>query len=315
VIEQPVKSIYVLQGKDEYLRDQARNGILAAALGDADVQMCLSDFDGDVELATVLDELRTLPFLAPHRVVIVRDADDFIKEHRESLDGYFEKPSATATLILMAKTWNKSTRLAKKLKAGAGELISCQAPEAADLTGWVIETFAKDGRTVTPQTARALLESVGSDLQSLRNEIDKLISYTHGRNDVTPRDISAIVTIVAAGPEDFGLTNALIDQNPRKALVELAASMTMRGAEFMILGMIRSHLQKALAVGQEMATGIPTEMKVHPFVKQKLGKLLSRRSLDKLRADMRRLIQVDLNMKSGVKPAAAMQQLLIELCS
>ena len=91
--------------------------------------------------------------------------------------------------------------------------------------------------------------------------------------------------------------------------------MTVRGAEFMILGSIRSHLQKAIVVGQELATGVPCEMKIHPFVKQKMTGLLRRRPLEKLRADMRRLIQVDLNMKSGVKATAAMQQLLIELCT
>ena len=311
MIELPVKPIYVLHGKDEYLRDQARNGIVKAALGDADVQMCLSDFDGDVELATVLDELRTLPFLAPHRVVIVRAADDFIKAYREQLDGYFEKPSSTATLILMAGTWNKSTRLAKKLKAGAGELISCDAPEAGDLTGWVIETLGKDGKTIAPRTAMQLLESVGADLQNLRNEMDKLVAYTMGRSEVTPQDISAIVSAIAAVPEKFGITNALTDQNARKALEELSASMTVRGAEFMILGSVRSHLQKAIAVGQELATGVPCDAKMHPFVKQKMTGLLRRRSLEKLRGDMRRLIQVDLNMKSGVKSIAAMQQLLI----
>ena len=209
MIELPVKPIYVLQGKDEYLRDQARNGILKAALGDADVQMCLSDFDGDVELATVFDELRTLPFLAPHRVVIVRAADDFVKAYREQLEGYFDKPCDTATLILMPATWNKSTKLAKKLKAGAGELISCEAPEAADLTGWVIEILAKEGRTIQRPAAMQILDSVGPDLQNLRNEMDKLVSYTAGRGEVTPQDISDIVSAIAAVTGEFGSTSAL----------------------------------------------------------------------------------------------------------
>ncbi len=57
--------IYILAGKDQALRDQARARLLAELIGDADPQTCLAQYDGDVELAVVFDELRTMPFLAP----------------------------------------------------------------------------------------------------------------------------------------------------------------------------------------------------------------------------------------------------------
>ena len=44
-------------------------------------------------LADVLDEVRTLPFLARCRVVIVEGADPFVTAHRKELEAYAEKPS------------------------------------------------------------------------------------------------------------------------------------------------------------------------------------------------------------------------------
>ena len=69
-----------------------------------------------VELTEVLDELRTLPFLAEKRVVVLKNADKFVSEHRAALEKYFDEPSPTGVLVLTVDTWMKSTKLAKKLK-------------------------------------------------------------------------------------------------------------------------------------------------------------------------------------------------------
>ena len=69
-----------------------------------------------VELSEVLDELRTLPFLAEKRVVVLKDADKFVSEHRAALENYFDEPSKTGVLILTVEKWMKTTKLAKKTR-------------------------------------------------------------------------------------------------------------------------------------------------------------------------------------------------------
>ena len=73
--ERDVKPVYVLHGSDTFLRDTHRAEIIGQAVGDADSQLCVCSFDATAELAEVLDELRTVPFLAPLRIAVVTDAD------------------------------------------------------------------------------------------------------------------------------------------------------------------------------------------------------------------------------------------------
>ncbi len=45
--------------------------------------------------AEVLDELRTLPFLASRRVVLIKEAEPFVTTYAELLEKYLDHPSPT----------------------------------------------------------------------------------------------------------------------------------------------------------------------------------------------------------------------------
>ena len=66
------KPIYVVYGPESFLRDQAIARIRELTVGADPDPLACSEFDGDAELAEVLDELRTLPMLAPYRLVVVK---------------------------------------------------------------------------------------------------------------------------------------------------------------------------------------------------------------------------------------------------
>jgi DNA polymerase-3 subunit delta len=120
-----VKPIYAVSGDDAYLRDESLRAIARAALGSDDQDMALSRFAGDqASLASVLDEVRTLPFLAKCRVAVVDGADPFVTAHRKELETYAEKPSTSGVLVLSVKSWPGNTRLAKLIEK-SGLAIEC----------------------------------------------------------------------------------------------------------------------------------------------------------------------------------------------
>ena len=313
--KEPIKPVYVLFGDDEYLRDHHRKRIVAAALGDADPQLCISHFESDAELATVLDELRTLPFLAPHRVVIVSPADPFISAYRASLETYMESPSATGTLLLLAASWPGNTRLAK-LVAKIGEAHDCSVPENENLTRWVIQRSGKKGKTMSADAAEMLAQWVGRDLAALDSEIEKVCVYAADRADITEKDVADLV-VATAGPGAFDLTNCITTGDAAGALKALGGMMTRRGDEFKVLGMIGWHLRRTLSAQQALQAGqnewtalgrMPNEQK-KPFME-----MLRRRGLGKILNDFRRMLKADLAMKSGTEPQVAMQELVVALC-
>ncbi len=312
-----VQPVYALVGNDTFLQDAYRQEITQAVLGQADPQMALSTHDGTAELAAVLDDLRTLPFLAPSRLVIVREADAFVSAHRDALESYLDSPAEAGVLVLMVSSFPKNTRLAKKV-AEIGTIYDCSSPDEADLAGWLKRNAAKRNKTIDRQGAQLLLEWIGNDLAALDQEVEKLSLYVDQRGEITAEDVATLVT-ASAGAEAFALPNALTEGNAAQALTILAQMLSARGEEFRTLGMIRWHLVRAIRAKQLIAAGRSSQeaMKaVKVFYRQASAfeAFLKRRSLDKLCGDFRRALAADRAMKSGTTAQADLQELVVSLC-
>ena len=77
------KSICVIAGKDEFLVANRCEELLAGLLTDEQRAMCLYQPKADeVAVTDVLDELRTLPFLADRRVVLIKTGDKLVAAER-----------------------------------------------------------------------------------------------------------------------------------------------------------------------------------------------------------------------------------------
>lgn len=310
---QPIKPVYVLHGGDAYLTDEHRHEIIARVIGDADPQMCISSFDSGSELAEVLDALRTLPFLAERRLVVLRDSDAFITAHRQALEEYFASPSPTGVLLLMVSSWPKTTRL-YKLVEKIGKAFDCSAAQGADLVRWIHKAADQRKKKIVPQAAALLSEWIGADLAALDGEIEKLSLYIGRRQQIELDDLAAVVT-ATAGPQAFALSNAITAGDARAALKALDSMLTVRGEEFKTLGQVAWHLRRSLAAARQVAAGQSPSLRMPPQQRNAFLSMLKRRPVSRLEADFRRMIHTDLAMKSGVKPKAAMQELVISLCS
>lgn len=307
--------VYVLFGPDEFLRDEHRREVVASIIGDADPQTCVTVFDSDAELADVLDELRTLPFLAERRVVLVREADAFVSAHKEAIEAYLEAPTATASLVLLTLSWRKDTRVAK-LVAKIGKAISCSVEAGKSLPDWLKQAAAKRKKKIDPAAAQLLVQWIGADLALLDSEIEKLSLYVGDRPGITADDVSRLV-MAAPSAADFELTNAITSADVPRALRSLAAMLTRPGDEFRTTGMIGWHLRRAIQSARSLAAGTPADQALPrmPYDQVKAFRAyLSRRGLTGLQGDFRRLLAADLGMKSGLKPEAALQSLVVSLC-
>lgn len=129
--------IYVLAGADPYLVRQGRAAVRTHVFGDADPGMALVELDGaDAQLAEVLDTLRTLPMLAPHRLVCVREAYKFVNLARDALEKYLASPSPTGSLCLEVEKWNAETKLGKRV-ADIGLVVQCEADRPRQIPSWL----------------------------------------------------------------------------------------------------------------------------------------------------------------------------------
>ena len=312
-----VKPVYVLHGADAFLLDSHRSDIVATVVGDADPQTSVANYDGSAELADVLDDLRTLPFLAPRRVVIIRDADAFVSANRQAMEKYLSSPADSASLVLIVSAWPKNTKL-YKLVAEVGQAIECDMPKGSSVAAWLGRSAGKRGKKIAPDAAAMLEEWVGRDLGRLDKEVEKLSLYVDDRDTITLADVSTLV-IATAEPVAFALPNALTAGDAKAALETLGAMLTARGEEFRTLGQIAWHLRRAVRAQQMIAQGQGERAAMKAakvfYNQREFAQFLKRRPLAKLSGDFRKLLAADRAMKTGTDATAALQQLVVELCN
>ncbi len=187
----PLRPVYALFGDEPFLKGESRRAILRALLDGDDDGPAVHRVAGDeVGLADVLDEVRTLPFLDPKRVVVVEGADAFVTAHRRELEAYAEHPSSTGVLMLDVKVWTASTKLAKIVEQ-VGLSVDCKAPPERELPRF-LKRLAQIRHQVkiTDEALRLLLELVGPQLGLLVSELEKLATAVASTSVIEPADVA-----------------------------------------------------------------------------------------------------------------------------
>src|SRR5689334_20933980 len=171
--KQKVQPVYALHGDEDFLKRQVLAALQALVLGQPGESLGLSAHAGDKAVfAAVHDELQTLPFLAPRRLVVVENADPFVTRHRAALEKYVANPAPKGVLVLDVKAWPANTKLAKLLD-GPGTIV-CRAPTAHRLPEWCVDrALSGYGKQLSAPAAALLVDLVGAELGLLDQELAK----------------------------------------------------------------------------------------------------------------------------------------------
>jgi len=292
------KCVYALVGEDSFLQVQELGKILTDL--PADPQR--SDYDGETaELAEVLDDLRSFAMFGGGKLVLVRNADDFLSKYREQLEEYVAHPSNSGTLVLRLSSLPKNQRIYKLINK-CGEVIECCAPR--DMAKWILDHGKKiHGVTITPDAARLLVERIGPELGKLDTELAKLAVAADGGR-VTAEMIDE--TVVSQREREMKeLTAALAVGNKTEALRrwrELLSSDP--SAEFravtwltMWLEDVRAYLRSPGSVGKLAWKYRGNELEQFKRTANAIGK-------DRLPNLVDALAEVDYHSKTGIGDAA-----------
>ncbi len=287
----PRHSVYVLVGDEEWLRRTVRRRIVQTFLGPEEQDWELSIFSGEtIDFSTVRNELSTRPMLASCRVVVVESADRFISEHRAALEQLVAHPPREGVLVLEARTFPETTRLAKALPDTAK--VVCKAPAAYRLPEWCRQwaTLAY-GLSLTAEAAELLVELVGEQLGILDQELAKLAAAAGEKAAVGVEQVRRYVSR-SREADVFRIMEAIGAGQPAEALRILEELLAAGEDPLAILGPLSAQLRKLAAVAREVAAGqtlsaamdaagIPAWPKARQAAEQQL-RHLGRRRLDRL---------------------------------
>lgn len=311
--------IYVIAGKDESLVGTRAQELVDELLDVEQRMTALLSVNGDEAVVSdVLDELRTVPFLADKRVVLVKNADGFVSKNREILERYFEKPAGTGVLVLAVAGWDARTRLAKMLPK-VGSLIAIEQPKKWELPAHLIQYAAtKHKIKLNRDAAEMLVELIGEELAQLYNELEKLILFARDEKVIRVDHVESL-TGHHRIYDAFEVIDATIGGNAGQAITRLRNMFEQdKSAEYSVVGAFAFHLRRmfqarALLDKRINPADIAKQLRIW-YNKDRFFAQLQRTTLSQIATFLEELAAVDHATKTGQAQAAvAIEQLVLKL--
>ena len=252
--------ILVLFGGDELLKKTQLDSLaqtLAPEHGDIET----FTFEGkSATLAQVFDELRSYALMQSYKFVVVTQADDFIKNHRDALERYWDNPVDHATLILDTQSWPGNTKLAKALAtAEHGGAIDCSDPTPADAARWIVQRAKTQHRaTLTSQAANLLVQRVGTHLMKLDTEVGKLALLAGEGQPIEPALVEQTIersSEEAAWVVQEAVLEAIAHRKPGQAVAKIRELIDLaRQPEVLVLYFVADLVRKLCVARMMMAS-------------------------------------------------------------
>jgi DNA polymerase-3 subunit delta len=311
--------IYIIAGKDEPLVNAKCQELVDGLLDPQQRVMALLSVEASEAVACdVLDELRTAPFLADKRVVVIKGADEFISKYRLILERYFEKPAPTGVLVMTVASWDGRTKLAKKLPE-VGRLIEITPPKPWELAGHLVQYAAgKHKVRLARDAAELLVELTGPELMQLYNEVDKLVLFARDEKTIHPQHVESLIghnRVYGA----FEVIDAMTAGDAGQAVTRLRKMFEEnKDAEYTVVGAFAFHVRrmfqaKKLLDKRTSPEIIAKQLRIG-YNRNQFFAQLGRVSLPQIAALLEDLAAIDYAAKTGqAQTPVAIEQLVLKL--
>lgn len=291
---------YLLYGIEDYMRSSYKK-MLIDALMEGSSEMNLSRFEGKQDsFEAIIDAASTLPFFGDHRVVLIDMAGLFTGAN-DLADRLTELPDTTV-IVFVEKEADKRTKLYKFVKEN-GYVCEFTAPTSESMANFIVRYLEKNGKKISKDAFSFFVENCATDMLGVKNELDKLISYTGDRDAVTVEDIGEVCVVQVEG-KIFEMTDAIALGDRDRAIRLYMDLIALREKPMGILSMIRRHFMRLLEIHQRRKSGssdgeIASAMRIPPFAVKKYNSQLKLLGYSKLKRASEFATDIETDFKSG----------------
>lgn len=295
------KSSYLLYGEEVYLRTQYKNR-LKNALADPSDTMNFSRFEGKgINPAEIISLAETLPFFAERRLILIEDSG-FFKNKCDELADYLPNMPDTTCLLFVETEVDKRNRLYKAVQK-YGRVTEFQLQDERTLMKWILGTLKKENKKITESTLQLFLERTGSDMENIHMELEKLLSYTIGREVITSEDVEEICTMQTTG-QIFEMIRAIAEKKQRLALDLYYDLLALKEPPMRILFLIARQFNQLLLVKSLTAKGmdrasVASKAQVAPFIAGRLMTQAKSFTMQQLRNAVQDCVDAEEAVKTG----------------
>lgn len=211
------KPVYFLMGEESYFIDLITDAIIENALTDDERDFNQTIMYGaDIDnYGTVVNAAKRYPMMAPRQLVVVKEAQQVA--NIELLSFYLKQPLESTILVINHKHGVvKGKKLLSEIEQ-VGVLYESKKLYDNQLPAFINNYVAASGRTIENKAMQMIADYIGSDLNRLTSELDKLrISMGEAKMRITPEDVERNIG-VSKDFNNFELLNAIVTRNVFKA--------------------------------------------------------------------------------------------------
>lgn len=262
-----LKQVYLLYGEEDYLKKQYRERLTEALLPEGDT-MNFARYEGKgVDVKEVIDLSETMPFFAQRRLLVFEDTGFFKSAGAELADYIKEMPDTTYYLFVESEV-DKRSKLYKAVQA-KGRAVELGVQDEGTLKRWIAGKVRGEKKQMSEQTIVYFLSKVGTDMENITRELEKLFSYTLDIDVITREDVDA-VCVTQISNHIFDMVNAVTEKKQRRALELYYELLALKEPPMRILFLMTRQYRLLYQVKQFQQKGfgrreIAAKAGLHPF--------------------------------------------------
>ena len=216
--------IYLLMGEEEYYIDYLTKLIQKNSLKDHEKDFNLNIVYGkDTSIADIISISKQYPVMSEKKLVIVKEAQDLVKKDIDgnSLDdliSYVNSPLDSTILVLNFKHKSLDKRKAiYKAILKNGLVFESKKLYENQAQDWIISYLQSFGFTIDKKSSFLITELLGTDINKIANELDKLIVLKSKVKTINSDDVEKFIGI-SKDFNVFELRKAIGEKNLFKCL-------------------------------------------------------------------------------------------------
>ncbi len=261
--ERKFSQSYLIYGNEPYLKQHYAGLIAKKCVAEGMEGFNLREFDSENanDIQELIDSTDTLPVFSDYCCTLIKDFplaamyssdkkrfEAWIKDMPDTTVAVFRQDSDDINPKKDAK-WKSVISLFSKY----GSVLRFDRLDRTSLSKTVIGGLKKRGAEIDRDTAFYLIDTVGSDLNILLNEVEKLASFTLG-GTVTREDIDKIC-IKSLESNIFDLSKSLFSKNPKRSFEILDKLLKDKERPEMILGALAGNFIDVYRAKASVASG------------------------------------------------------------
>jgi DNA polymerase-3 subunit delta len=316
--EGKIKPIYFLMGEEPYYIDRLSDFIEKNVLTEEEKGFNQTVLYGrDVSVEDVVSAAKRYPMMAERQVIIVKEAQDLAKSI-DKFESYASDPMPSTVLVLCYKykTLDKRKKVTKLFEK-SGLVFESKKLYENQVGQWINRVLQAKKYAIEPKASAMLVEFLGTNLEKINNELDKLQIILPVGSTISAHDIEENIGF-SKDYNIFELRKAIGEKNQLKSykIAQYFSENPKDHPMVMTTGMLFSFFVQLLqyhGLKDKNPKNVAAVLKVNPFFLKDYDLALRNYPMKKVSKIVTLLRETDVKSKGVGSNSLPQHELLKEM--